>query len=67
MMPHSMMMMVRMIVPWVISIIVTRPVGIPVGSAITYTPPHRIPSAIIIGAVPGVPIPWVPMPWIVDV
>jgi hypothetical protein len=47
--------------------IITWPIGIPITTTITYTPTNRIPSAIIIGTIPGIPIPGVPMPWVVDI
>ena len=47
--------------------IITWPIGIPITTTITYTPTNRIPSAIIIGTIPGIPIPRVPMPGIVDI
>ena len=47
--------------------IITGPIRIPVATPIAYTPTYRIPSAIIIGTIPGIPIPGVPMPWVVDI
>ena len=48
---------------WMIS----RPVRIPISSCITNTPTYRIPSAIVVGTIPWVPIPRIPMPRIVDI
>ena len=47
--------------------IVAWPVRIPIGSHIANTPPYGIPSAIIVGSIPRVPVPGIPMPWIVDI
>jgi hypothetical protein len=61
------MVSIPMMVRIISSIIITGPIGIPISTTIAYTPPHRIPSAIVIRTIPGVPVPWITMPWIVNI
>lgn len=54
---------VVMMVVWVVVMMI----GIPVTAIVTYTPPHGIPSSVVIRPVPGIVIPWVPEPGVINI